>query len=63
MFKLKSMTLNLSDVVILESRKTLITRCCKENHGHISHGKYFSKKKKIEALVSYAKELDEKPVI
>lgn len=34
--------------------------CCKEQHGHISHGKYFSKKKKIEVLESYAKELDEK---
>ena len=36
------------------------TRCCREQLGHISHGKYFSKKKKIEVLETYAKELDEK---
>ena len=36
------------------------TRCCKEQHDRASLGKYFSKKKRIEALKSYAKELDEK---
>lgn len=36
------------------------TCCCKGQHDHNSHGRYFSKKKKIEALENYAKELEEK---
>ena len=35
-------------------------RCCHGQDNSFSQGKYFSKKKKIEALKHYAEELEEK---